>query len=255
MKLTYMASVATFASLAGARTFTVKNNCAFTVWPAIFTDLNVGSAVPSHATGWEAPPHTSVSFFVPDKWQAGRIWGRRECDFSNPDPAKQCVTGGCSGGLICDPHIGIGATPATVAEFTLRAGDKVDYYDVSLVDGYNLPVQIDNDKGCHVASCPVDLAASCPEPLRGPLDPRGLNLGCKSACAANVDGHPTDSGNCCSGSHSTPDKCPPSGVAYYSYFKGHCPNAYAYAYDESSGTALFTCDSDLGANYKITFCP
>ena len=34
-----------------ARKFTVKNNCAFTVWPGLYTDLNAGSAVPDHATG------------------------------------------------------------------------------------------------------------------------------------------------------------------------------------------------------------
>ena len=54
--------------------------------------------------------------------------------------------------------------------------------------------------------------------------------------------------------------------------EGNCPNAYAYAYgmfsntsdgfmklilaiDESSGTALWTCDSGLGASYTVTFCP
>ena len=35
----------------------------------------------------------------------------------------------------------------------------------------------------------------------------------------------------------------------------NCPNSYVYAYDESSGTALWTCDSGLAADYTITFCP
>lgn len=52
-----------------------------------------------------------------------------------------------------------------------------------------------------------------------------------------------------------------------------CPNSYAYAYDESSHTALWTCDSNLKAgkhsheyynlifthavpqDYTLTFCP
>ena len=34
-----------------------------------------------------------------------------------------------------------------------------------------------------------------------------------------------------------------------------CPNSYAYAYDESSGTALWTCNSGLNADYTVTFCP
>ncbi|TFK31574.1 thaumatin [Crucibulum laeve] len=59
--------------------------------------------------------------------------------------------------------------------------------------------------------------------------------------------------NCCSGSHNTPATCPSSGVAFYSYFKGNCPKAYAYPYDDP--TSLFTCDSNLKADYTLTFCP
>ena len=32
---------------------------------------------------------------------------------------------------------------------------------VSLVDGYNLPMKIDNNVGCPVADCPVDLGPNC----------------------------------------------------------------------------------------------
>ena len=34
-----------------------------------------------------------------------------------------------------------------------------------------------------------------------------------------------------------------------------CRDSYAYAYDEQSGTALWTCDKNLAADYTITFCP
>jgi hypothetical protein len=44
-------------------------------------------------------------------------------------------------------------------------------------------------------------------------------------------------------------------TAGLSYFKSNCPNAYAYAYDESSESALFTCTSTLEADYTVTFCP
>ncbi|KDQ56705.1 hypothetical protein JAAARDRAFT_179334 [Jaapia argillacea MUCL 33604] len=253
------------ASGAVARTFTVYNGCPFTIWPAMFTDLNVGSAVPDYQTGWEAAAYTHVTFSVPNNWAAGRIWAsqsnqrhrraRRDCNFSsNPGP-NSCLDGGCNGGLECDPHTGTGVPPASLAEFTLSAGDGPDYYDVSLVDGYNLPVRIDNDKGCGVASCPVDLGPNCPSALKGPLDSTGFPVGCKSACDANIGGNSADSPNCCSGSHNTPATCPPSGVAYYSYFKSNCPNSYVYAYDESSGTALWTCSGSLEADYTITFCP
>ena len=83
---------------------------------------------------------------MPNNWKAGRIWGRRDCDFStNPGP-NSCLTGGCNGGLVCDPNTGTvsrmitafelwpdfvsqGVPPATVAEFTLTGDGNKDYYD------------------------------------------------------------------------------------------------------------------------------
>lgn len=81
-----------------------------------------------------------------------------------------------------------------------------------------------------------------------------------------------NSPDCCTGSYGTAATCPSSGVSYYSFFSEHarphipihpnrvdaeenCPDAYAYAYDESSGTALWTCDASLNADYTLTFCP
>jgi len=245
----------TFLSGAVARTFTVTNACPFTIWPATFTDLNVGSDVPDFATGWEAGPSSSVSFSVPDDWKSGRIWGRRNCDFSsNPGP-NSCLDGGCNGGLICDPNTGTGVPPATVAEWTLQGDGNQDFYDVSLVDGYNLPMEITNNVGCPTASCPVDLGPNCPAELKGPFDSNGIPVGCKSACDADLDGDVTNSSNCCSGDHNTLATCPSSGVQFYSYFKDNCPNSYAYAFDEPSGTALWMCSSALNAQYTLTFCP
>ncbi|KAF8638370.1 hypothetical protein AX16_010517 [Volvariella volvacea WC 439] len=222
----------------------------------IFTDLSVGSATPAYQTGWEASPLSSVSFSVPDNWRAGRIWGRRNCDFAaDPDGPGSCLTGGCNGGLVCDARNGTGVPPATVAEWTLGGDGVQDWYSVSLVDGYNLPMRISTNKGCPVADCAVDLLPNCPAPLRGPFDSDGSPVGCKSACVANLDGNPANSRNCCTGQFGTPATCPPSGVAYYSYFKGNCPRAYAYVYDEGSGNAIVNCPSSLRADYTLTFCP
>ncbi|TCD59854.1 hypothetical protein EIP91_011290 [Steccherinum ochraceum] len=252
--LFHVLALSSGASVAYARMFTVYNACPFTIWPAMFTDLNAGQAVPNFPTGWEAAAFTAVSFPVPDNWKAGRIWGRRDCDFTITN-GPTCLDGWCNGGLLCDPSTGTGVPPATVAEWTLQGDGNRDFYDVSLVDGYNLPMKITSSVNCPVASCAVDLGPSCPAPLQGPFDSTGFPVGCKSACAANVDGNPTNSPNCCSGSFDTAATCPPSGVQFYDFFKGNCPNAYAYAFDESSNTALWTCDSGLNADYTLTFCP
>ncbi|PVG04005.1 thaumatin-like protein [Serendipita vermifera] len=252
-----LCSVLALLPIVISRTFTVYDACPFTIWPAIFTDLNVGSAVPDVPTGWEAPAWSVKTFSVPDNWRAGRIWV--EGIAISPlilalHLALQEVIG-CNGGLLCDPRTGTGVPPVTLAEFTLSASDNLDWYDVSLVDGYNLPMRITSTQGCAVADCPVDLGPNCPAPLKGPYDSSGFPVGCRSACEANLSGNPANSPNCCSGSYSTPATCPSSGVKYYSYFKNNCPNSYAYAYDESSGTALFTCPASKRADYTVTFCP
>ncbi|KAH9953751.1 thaumatin-like protein [Russula dissimulans] len=239
---------------ATARLFTVVNTCPFTIWH-IYTDLTVGQNVPLFPTGWESPPYTSVQFAVPDNWTSGRIWGRRNCNFSTNAGPSACLDGGCNGGLQCDPHTGTGTPPATVAEWTLQSNGSLDYYDVSLVDGFNLPMTIiPSASNCSVASCPNDLDPGCPSQLVGPQDSAGNPVGCKSACVANLD-NAADSANCCTGSHNTATTCPASGVQFYSYFKNNCPDAYAYAFDESSGTALWTCSSALKTDYRLTFCP
>jgi hypothetical protein len=243
--------VALAAAVSADRTFTVKNNCAYTVWPGLFTDLNAGSAVPSQATGWEMAAGATTTFPVPDNWTAGRIWPRTECDFStNPGP-NSCATGGCNGGLECSRSAGTGVPPATVAEFTLIPNGQ-DNYDVSIVDGFNVPVQVDVTGGCPTASCPKDLNPGCPANLQV-KDAGGAVVGCKSDC--QVSATPSNSASCCSGDFSTPATCPPSGVPDYEYFKQGCPDSYVYAYDESSGTALWTCNGSLAADYTITFCP
>ncbi|KAI0710074.1 thaumatin-like protein [Earliella scabrosa] len=247
-------ALAVLASGAAARQMTVVNNCAFTIWPALFTDLNVSPSSPDQPTGWEQGAGQTVSFQVPNDWQAGRIWGRRDCDFSQGPPGPtQCASGGCNGGLECDPSTGTGVPPVTLAEFTLGINGQPDNYDVSVVDGYNLPIGISNNQGCPEGSCAADLNANCPQELRGPTNGNGQLVGCNSACSAGLD-DPNDSANCCSGSHDTPETCPVDGVQFYDYFKNACPDAYAYAYDEPSG-ALKTCPVERNADYTVTFCP
>lgn len=242
-----MLSNAALAVLVAGRTITVTNNCPFTIWPALFTAPGTGAPVPDAPTGWEAASGSSMAVNVPDNWTSGRIWARTGCDFSTANPGPtQCATGGCNGGLQCDKATGTGVPPATLAEWTL--GDS-DSYDVSMVDGTNLPAGVEA-ANCPVADCPMDLNPGCPAELQD-KDGAGNVVGCLSSCAANLDGNPADSPNCCSGSHNTPATCPASGVQFLDYFKSGCPNAYAYAYDDAA--ALKNCAAK--SDYTLTFCP
>ena len=67
--------------------------------------------------------------------KAGRIWGRTGCYF--PGDHCRCSTGDCTGARSCALS---GKPPATLAEFTIGvdAGVQDDFYDVSVVDGFNV---------------------------------------------------------------------------------------------------------------------
>ncbi|TKY65677.1 Thaumatin protein 1 [Spatholobus suberectus] len=66
--------------------------------------------------------------------------------------------------------VGGARPPATLAEFTLKCADGLDFYNVSLVDGYNLPMLIvakgGTRGGCSATGCLVDLNGGCPAELR-----------------------------------------------------------------------------------------
>ncbi|KZV68797.1 Osmotin, thaumatin-like protein [Peniophora sp. CONT] len=243
-----IASLASFVALATVvsadRTFTVSNHCSYTIWPGLFT--TPGKPAPSQATGWELLSGDSTTFTMPETW-GGRIWPRTECDFStNPGPTS-CATGGCNGGLVCDPNNGGTGQPSTLAEFTLDSA-STDTYDVSLVDAFNVPLDITPSvSSCPSPTCSVNLNTNCPTALQE-KDASGTVVACLSDCKAT-----NDPAACCTGDHSTPATCPTSGVPFYSYFKDACPDAYAYAYDDLTST--FHCPESDGADYTITFCP
>ncbi|XP_010069813.2 thaumatin-like protein 1 [Eucalyptus grandis] len=217
-------------------TFTLINRCDFTVWPGVLA--NAGSAALG-STGFELPTGASRSFQAPPTW-SGRFWGRTSCNFDPSTGQGSCATADCGSNQVeCN---GAGAAPpATLAEFTIQSGGAQDFYDVSLVDGYNLPMLVDVSGGsgaCLSTGCLTDLNRQCPAELRD-----GSGQGCKSACEAF--GSPE---YCCSGAYGSPDTCKPS--VYSQMFKAACPRSYSYAYDDKTST--FTCTA---ADYTITFCP
>ncbi|KAK8626729.1 hypothetical protein V6N13_134361 [Hibiscus sabdariffa] len=214
--------------------FTFVNRCDYTVWPGILA--NAGSPG-LDSTGFELPKGSSRSFQAPTGW-SGRFWGRTGCKFDGSGSGT-CLTGDCGSGQVeCN---GLGAAPpVTLAEFTLGTGGQ-DFYDVSLVDGYNMPMIVEGSGGsglCASTGCTTDLNRKCPSELRV-----GHGAACRSACEAF--GSPE---YCCSGAYSTPATCKPS--VYSEMFKAACPRSYSYAYDDATST--FTC---TGADYTVTFCP
>ncbi|KAF7503992.1 hypothetical protein GJ744_002920 [Endocarpon pusillum] len=119
----------------------ITNDCDQDIYPAIQTQAGTGPP----STGFRLTPGSSNAQSVSADWQ-GRVWGRTNCSFNsqgtapaNNAPGQACSTGDCGGTLGCR---GSGHPPASLAEFTLETGSSQSYYDISLVDGYNLPLGI-----------------------------------------------------------------------------------------------------------------
>lgn len=214
------------------------------MWPGIQSNAGSSRLDP---TGFALPAGASRAVPAPSGW-SGRVWARTGCAQDAASGKVACATGDCgSGSLECDGRNA--ATPATLAEFTLDPAGGNDFYDVSLVDGYNLPVVVEPAGGggggaatsttCAAAGCAADLSERCPAELRA----EG-GTGCRSACDAF--GRPE---YCCSGAYASPGTCRPT--AYSQLFKSACPRSYSYAYDDPTST--FTCAG--GRDYTVTFCP
>ncbi|XP_058179782.1 thaumatin-like protein 1b [Rhododendron vialii] len=217
-------------------TFTIVNNCNYPVWPGLLS--NPGVPQPP-TTGFLLNPTCYTTLSMPASW-AGNMWGRTLCS-TDPNTGRfTCVTGDCGSGTVgC---INGGNPPVTLAEFALDGGGGFDYYDISLVTGFNVPMNVVPQGGsgtCTAIECSADIDAACPTELQELW--YGKVVGCKSACVAFGD--PRD---CCTGAYSTPATCGPT--PYSEFFKSECPQAYSYAFDG----APVSCAS---ADYTITFCP
>lgn len=127
-----------YVDKASATTITFLNRCEHPVWPGI----QPGAGKPVLARGgFTLLPKRASTIRLPALW-SGRFWGRHGCTFDAAGRGR-CATGDCGGSLQCN---GLGGTPpATLAEITL--GNDQDFYDVSLVDGYNLAISITPFKG------------------------------------------------------------------------------------------------------------
>lgn len=234
---------ASVARPAGSHLITIVNNDDQTIWAA----TNPDAQHPIPTTGWRLAPGQSVTFDVPQGW-GGRVWGRTGCTFS-ASGTGHCLSGDCGGIFQCR---GTAPPPATLAELTLDSFDGLDFYDVSLVDGSNLPMYINtshrvgadpvSQTGCYQGACTKPIA--CPGPMQ--VKAGGQAVACTTACAAfGGDAY------CCRGAWSGRQNCDPAKwpVDYAKLvYKDAEPYAYSYAFDDS---ATMSCKGDC--DYRIVF--
>ncbi|KAI8063923.1 thaumatin [Gongronella butleri] len=226
MQLLVLFTILLPCAFAGTRTVKIVNNCPESNSIGVLTN---GAANIDQRFDLTSKQSRSIS--LPDTW-GGRIFGQPQCVGTQDN--QHCGPPGAS-------------NPATLAEFFFKGSSGKDYYDVSMVDGYNLPMAINVEGGgsssgyeCGNPSC-MSLP-SCPSSLTV-KDSASRVIGCQSSCSAT--GNPAD---CCSGSYDTPSTCKADSQA--NNVKAACPQAYSFAYDDQTST--FTCPDPSG--YTVTFC-
>jgi hypothetical protein len=227
------------------RLVTFVNKMSQTIWVAAAPN----PATPLAATGWVLPAGQSVTITTPNNLNT-RFWGRTGCVFDSAGVGR-CQTGDCGGLFQCK---GWGTIPATLAEVNFDAWDSLDFYDVSMVDGSNLPMYINTTSSSGGTVDPISsdgcVPAGCTKPVVCPsiLDVKvgSTVVGCISACA-RLD---TDQ-LCCRGQWSSRAACDPANwpVDYAAVFKRAEP--YAYSYVDDDATSVFTCKGVC--DYRITF--
>jgi hypothetical protein len=205
----------------------IENHCTYTIWNFAQPAATFPNSVPlkidpgqAFAVGW------SDNF-------SGRVWGRSECT-------------GTGANLKCAQ-----TRADSLAEWTLTRGMNSDWYDVSLVDGFTIPmgiIQMDapftlsdayvpggklgQDGICGSPICAADLNANCPAGQQQ-KDAMGKVVGCVNGMKG------------------------PSAATMY--FKAGCPTSYTWDFDDPQ--SLFRCpdaaqNAGKGAkNYKLIYCP
>ncbi|MCI01404.1 thaumatin-like protein 1-like, partial [Trifolium medium] len=157
--------------------FTIENKCSLIVFPVIFH--GAGTSLPS-STGFSLLPGESNVLTMPRSW-SGSLWGRTHCSHDS-DGNFSCLTGDYASSTIN----GVNASPlATLAEFNLNfTSNGYDFFDVSVVNGYNLAMMVEAQVGngfgdCMTTGCMVQLNKTCPSELK--VMSGGDCIGCRSA--------------------------------------------------------------------------
>ncbi|KAI8089283.1 thaumatin [Halteromyces radiatus] len=197
----------------------VKNQCSYSIVAGTSENGNqYGQSVSVSAGG-------SHTFNYNAPWE-GRIWARKNCS------GKTCNFSGMW-------------APTSLAEFHFASGTTEDFYDISFVDGWNLPLSIaPNTKSSN--SYQVDKHCGTPSVKTLPDCPQGFQTddgACQSACS-----HFQTPEYCCTGAYNSADTCKAS--SYAAKVKAQAPDAYSYAFDDA--TSVYTCKSQ---GYTVTFCP
>jgi hypothetical protein len=261
--------------VAQAPQISITNSCSVPVW--IGQTPNTGFVpLPSAGTGPASRLNSSqtATYTIPSAGWGGRFWPKVGCDANGANCAAGSSVDGC-------PSTGCQPPADTKVEFFYNpsSGKDESWYDISLVDGYSLAMQITpsttGGPTCTRTVCALSLA-SCPTAeisaakvgdlrvFKDPVNKSGPVEQCLSPCKKWNYTAPYGLGK---GEHVLPGEklcCPTPPVSspdcragivvqtkYVQLVRAQCPTAYSFAYDDEGG--LHTCPRRT--SYTVTLCP
>jgi len=189
------------------RTFNFKNMCNQELYIGSWGMFPNGTRYHPMNGGWRMAAGETTTMLIPGLLSATRFWPRTGCKTKNGgaptlDNPLRCDTGDCwasiNNGLQC---AGItGQPPATLFEITLTGlgSAKDDTYDVSVVDGYNVGIAVQEVGGtplggqygvgskynCGGTQCSFNVNKKCPPELLHMASDGQTVAGCSSICTA-----------------------------------------------------------------------
>lgn len=144
------------------------NQCPVTVLAAA---LGPTPIQPENGKSWVLKPGEQLSLNIPKEWESTqgnstvngpRFWARTGCSYDIGQDKASCEAGDCGNRYDCSAANEGGSPPGSWAEFCFNCGDGLTYYDISLVDGahmsmdikpVNPSVQADNPFWCKSGLC------------------------------------------------------------------------------------------------------
>ncbi|KAI3909647.1 hypothetical protein MKW98_014064 [Papaver atlanticum] len=189
-------SLLSFTAITQTATFTIVNRCNYPVWAVV---------VPGGGRRLEMNHAWKINVAVGTT--GASIWGRTNCKFDGSGRGN-VKHGDCNGLLLCNSYGQLqntcyGQPPNTLVEYALNQWNNLNFFDIFLIDGFNVPMDFSPTGSFRGIICSANINGKCSNELRVPG-------GCNNPYTTfRTDQYCCNSGNC--------------GPTYFSrFFKDRC---------------------------------
>lgn len=240
----------------------ITNQCEFPVWMATIPNAKIA---PLSDRTVKLSKGQSHDYSIPNNGWAGRFWPKVGCDSNGKN---------CAAGEAIPPCPPSGCQPPADTKVEINFPNlnsrEPAWYNISLVDGYSLPIEIkprgEKSGSCITTKCNLSLAECPRNETQGLGDLRVIKNGkavqCLSPCKKWNYPSPFGLGKpeteapgvdlCCP--YNDVERCRKGIVAQTNFVQTvhkACPTAYSYAYDDQAG--LHNCPTQK--SFDVTLCP